>query len=220
MMASSFEAISTSNVIYFNAHNFTFESTSFYFNFFITLFDWLKQLRSLSIDAPFRAIPTILPRRCEHRPNVHRQIIAPSKSIHKLPITSSTNPTPRYIQQLRSKPAKNSFKSLLIVTSLLTKNKQMSLSQQVPEGLKSHDVERGNGSFRPPIPYVPERLDELDPDQKVPTIKIELSNGVESRQPVWDGHGNPENFLCHVQGTREAMEDMGLFKSTRRQRRR
>jgi hypothetical protein len=40
----------------------------------------------------------------------------------------------------------------------------MSLSQQIPEGLKSHDVERGNGSFRPPIPYVPERLDNLDPD--------------------------------------------------------
>jgi hypothetical protein len=88
----------------------------------------------------------------------------------------------------------------------------MSLSQQVPEGLKSHDVERGNGSFRPPIPYIPERLNELDPDRKVPTIKIELSNGVESRQPVWDGHGNPENFLCHMQGMREVMEDMVLFE--------
>jgi hypothetical protein len=29
---------------------------------------------------------------------------------------------------------------------------------------------------------------------------------------VWDGHGNPENFLCHTQGMREAMEDMGLFE--------
>ena len=38
---------------------------------------------------------------------------------------------------------------------------------------------------------------------------IELSNGVESRQPVWDGHGNDEDFLCHMLGTREAMEDMG-----------
>ena len=88
----------------------------------------------------------------------------------------------------------------------------MSLSKQIPEGLKSHDVERGNGAFRPPIPYVPERLDDLDPDRKVPTIKIELSNGVESRQPVWDGHGNDEDFLCHMLGTREAMEDMGLFE--------
>jgi hypothetical protein len=87
----------------------------------------------------------------------------------------------------------------------------MSLSNQIPEGLKSHNVEHGNGSFRPPIPYVPERLDYLDPDRKVPTIKIELSNGVESRQPVWDGHGSPENFLCHMQGMREALEDMGLF---------
>jgi hypothetical protein len=88
----------------------------------------------------------------------------------------------------------------------------MSLSQQVPEGLKSHDVERGNGSFRPLIPYVPERLDELDLDRKVPTINIELSNGVESCQPVWDGHGNPEKFLCHMQGMRETIEDMGLFE--------
>jgi hypothetical protein len=51
----------------------------------------------------------------------------------------------------------------------------------------------------------------LDPDQKVPTIKIELLNGVESHQPMWDGHGSPENFLCHMQGMREALEDMGLF---------
>jgi hypothetical protein len=44
----------------------------------------------------------------------------------------------------------------------------MSLFKQIPEGLKSHDVEQGNGTFRPPIPYVPERLDNLDPDRKVP----------------------------------------------------
>ena len=79
----------------------------------------------------------------------------------------------------------------------------MSLLQQIPEVLKSHDVERGNGSFRPPIPYDPERLDDLDPDQKVPTIKVELSNGVESRQPVWDGHGSAENFLCHIRGMQD-----------------
>jgi hypothetical protein len=51
----------------------------------------------------------------------------------------------------------------------------------------------------------------LDLDQKVPTIKIELSNGVESRQPVWDGNGNDEDFLCHMLGTQEALIDMGLF---------
>jgi hypothetical protein len=49
-LATLFVAISTSFVIYFKAHNLQFESTSFYFNFYITLFDWLKQLRSLSID--------------------------------------------------------------------------------------------------------------------------------------------------------------------------
>jgi hypothetical protein len=24
---------------------------------------------------------------------------------------------------------------------------------------------------------------------------------VESRQPVWDGHGSDEDFLCHMLGT-------------------
>jgi hypothetical protein len=164
MLASSFQAISTSNVIYFNAHNFTFESTSFYFNFYITLFDWLKQLRSLSIDTPFRAIPTKQPASSspprapsERAPS----IIAPSKSIHRLCILSSLNSMPRYIRQLKSKPPKSQFKALLIVTSILQKAKRMSLSNQIPEGLKSHDVERSNGSFRPPIPYVLERLDDL-----------------------------------------------------------
>ena len=66
----------------------------------------------------------------------------------------------------------------------------MSLSKQIPEGLKSHDMEKGNGSFWPPFPYVPEMFDDLDPDRKVPTIKIELSNGVESRQAILDNHGN------------------------------
>jgi hypothetical protein len=94
MLASSFEAISTSNLIYFKAHNFTFKSTSFYFNFYITLFDWLKQLRSLSIDTPFRAIPTkqVASSSPLHAPSEQApSIIAPSKSIHRLPILSSLN---------------------------------------------------------------------------------------------------------------------------------
>ena len=87
----------------------------------------------------------------------------------------------------------------------------MSLSKQVPEGLKNSEVERGNGSFRAPIPYVPERIEDLDPDRKIPTIKVDLTNGVEARQPVWDGRGNREDFLCHMLGMKTAMEGMGLF---------
>jgi hypothetical protein len=30
---------------------------------------------------------------------------------------------------------------------------------------------------------------------------------------MWDGHGSPENFLCHMQEMREALEDMGLFRN-------
>jgi seryl-tRNA synthetase len=50
------------------------------------------------------------------------------------------------------------------------------------------------------------------PRGSIPTIKIELSNGVESSQPVWDGHGSDEDFLCHMLGMREALVDMGLFE--------
>ena len=56
--------------------------------------------------------------------------IAPSKSIHRLPISSSTNSIPRYLRRLQSKPPKSSFKSLLIVTSLLQKSKQHLTNQK------------------------------------------------------------------------------------------
>jgi hypothetical protein len=60
----------------------------------------------------------------------------------------------------------------LIVTSLLEKANKMSLIQQIPEGLKSSKVEHGNGHFQPPIPYIPESIKAVDPDRKVPTIKV------------------------------------------------
>ena len=87
----------------------------------------------------------------------------------------------------------------------------MSLIQQIPEGLKPQEVERGNGRVNPPIPYVPEKIDKIDPDRKVPTIKIELSNGVESRVDLWEGIGTSEQFLCHMMSVREGIEGMGLF---------
>ena len=37
---------------------------------------------------------------------------------------------------------------------------------QIPEGLKPPEVERSNGRVKPPIPYVPEMIDEIDPDRK------------------------------------------------------
>jgi hypothetical protein len=217
MLASSFEAIST--LIRSNLKLTIFQSNQLRFILFSTLHCSTGSSSSghYQLILPFgqyqRSNPHLHRRRNRRQDCIlQRGKIVALKSIRTLPIQSSTNSTPRYIRRQKSKPPKSSFKALLIVTSLLRKAKQMSLSKQVPEDLKSHDVERGNGNFRPPIPYVPEKLDELDPDRKVPTIKIELSNGVESRQPVWDGHGNSENFLCHMQGMREAMEDMGLFE--------
>jgi len=59
--------------------------------------------------------------------------------------------------------------------------------QAAPDGLKAQEVERGNGRFNPPNPYIPEKPDELDPDRKVPSVKVTLSTGVESRADMWDG---------------------------------
>jgi hypothetical protein len=88
----------------------------------------------------------------------------------------------------------------------------MSLIQSVPEGLKREEVERGNGSLLPSISFIPQK-NEADDEHTVPTIKIELSNGVESRVAVWDGIGTPEQFLNHMIAMRDALDGMGLFTS-------
>ena len=80
-----------------------------------------------------------------------------------------------------------------------------------PDGLKPQEVERGNGRFNPPIPYIPEKHDELDPDRKPNTVKVTLSTGVESRAETWDGTGTKEQFLCHMMTMRETLGGMGLF---------
>jgi hypothetical protein len=143
---------------------------------------------------------------------IHPAKIVPPKSIHLLSVSAGNNSTPRYIKQQQIKHPKSSFKSLLIVTSILPKHRKMSLVQQVPEGLKPQEVERGNGKLVAPIPFIPEKLEKLDPDRKVPTIKIELENGVESRMAVWEGIGTKEQFLCHMVLMREALVGIGLFK--------
>ena len=89
-----------------------------------------KQLRSLSIDTPFRAIPTksnfsVLATAATVK-------IAPSNNIHQLPISSSRLCIPHYIRRKANTLPKSSFKSLLIVTSLIQKSNKMSLLQQVP----------------------------------------------------------------------------------------
>ena len=88
----------------------------------------------------------------------------------------------------------------------------MSLIQSIPEGLKPQEVEPGSGRSHPPVPYIPEKIKEIDPDRKTPTIKIKLANGVESRVAVWEGIGTKEQFLSHMIAMREALEGMGLLK--------
>ena len=144
--------------------------------------------------------------------------IVSSKSIHVLPIPS-TKTTPRYILRQQTKHPKSSFKSLLIVKSSLLQHQRMSLIQSVPEGLKREEVERGNGSLLPPISFIPQKH-EAEDEHTTPTIKIELSNGVESRVAVWDGIGTPEQFLSHMIAMRDALDGMGLFASYEEARKR
>ena len=80
-----------------------------------------------------------------------------------------------------------------------------------PDGLKPHEIERGNGRFNPPIPYILEKHNEHDPDRKPNTVKVTLSTGVESRAETWDGTGTKEQFLCHMMTMRETLGGMGLF---------
>ena len=85
----------------------------------------------------------------------------------------------------------------------------MSLIQQIPEGLKPQEVKRGSGCIDPPIPYVPEKLDEIATYHKVPTIKVELWNGVESRVAFWEGISSSEQFLSHMMAVREGLDRHG-----------
>jgi hypothetical protein len=96
----------------------------------------------------------------------------------------------------------------------------MSLLQAVPDGLKREEVERGNGSLLPPISFIPQKNEAEAEEHMSPTIKIELSNGVESRVAVWDGIGTPEQFLNHMIAMRDALEGMGLFEKYEEARKR
>jgi hypothetical protein len=118
---------------------------------------------------------------------------------------------PFYRRRAIKRTPKSTFKALLIVASLQEKVDRMSFLQQVPESLKPQECERGSG-LNPPIPYIPEKYEDVDPDRKVPTIKYELENGVETRTNVWDGVGSKEQFLCHTVAIWEALQGIGLLK--------
>jgi tetraacyldisaccharide-1-P 4'-kinase len=81
----------------------------------------------------------------------------------------------------------------------------------VLEGPKRQDVERGNGSLQPPVPFVPDKSKDAE-ERTVQTLKIEPANGVESRVAVWEGLGTPERFMQHMIAMRDALKGMGLFK--------
>jgi hypothetical protein len=54
--------------------------------------------------------------------------------------------------------------------------------------------------------------EDSDPNRKVPTIRYELANGVETLTNVWDGVGSKERFLYHTVAIREALQGIGLLK--------
>lgn len=115
-----------------------------------------------------------------------------------------------YHRAIHQNPQSN-FKALLIVASLQRTVKKMSFLQQVAESLKLQECEHGSG-LNPPIPYIPEKYKDSDPNCKVPTIKYGLANGVEMHTNVWDGVGSKEHFLCHTIAIWEALEGIGLLK--------
>lgn len=88
------------------------------------------------------------------------------------------------------------------------------LLQMLPEGLKPHEVKYGNSCFHPPIPYIPKKPEEVDPDHKVSTIKIKLTTGVVSGISVYLGRNWDRGtiLLSHnCYPTRRRKAYMGLF---------
>ena len=80
-----------------------------------------------------------------------------------------------YCQAIQQNPQSN-FKALLIVASLQRTVKKMSFLQQVPKSLTPQECEYGSG-LNPPIPYIPEKYKDSDPDRKVLTTSMSLQMG-------------------------------------------
>ena len=89
----------------------------------------------------------------------------------------------------------------------------MTDAKAVPKGLKDQEVERGNRTKRPPIPYISESDEAQDTVNRAKdqSMKIKFTDKSELNVPIWDS-GTGEAFLNHVNLAINACTRKGLFR--------
>ncbi len=89
----------------------------------------------------------------------------------------------------------------------------MTDAKAVPKGLKDQEVERGNRTKRPPIPYISESDETQDTVNRAKdqSMKIKFADKSELNVPIWDS-GTGEAFLNHVNLAINACTRKGLFR--------
>jgi hypothetical protein len=86
----------------------------------------------------------------------------------------------------------------------------MSTSLKSPDGLKGAECKKGQLSHRPPILYDPV-VDIITPKDEPQVFKIKLPDASHLKMPIYS-HGNNEEYLAHIVGVLQVIEQKGLPK--------
>ncbi len=84
----------------------------------------------------------------------------------------------------------------------------MSMSNNVPEGLKDSECKKGNLGVHPPILYVPP-MDLLQAKENSDAIRLKLPDGTVISMTIL-AKGNPEEYLQHVIAVLRLINQKGL----------
>ncbi len=109
-------------------------------------------------------------------------------------------------------PPKSSFKKLLLGTALW-QHAKMSTSLKSLDKLKDAECEKGQLSYRPPIPHVPV-VDVVTLKEEPQIFKIKLPNVSHLSMPIYS-HGNNKEYLVHIVAVLQVIEQKGLPKKSR-----
>jgi hypothetical protein len=89
----------------------------------------------------------------------------------------------------------------------------MSTSLKSPDGLKDAECEKGQLSYRPPIPYVP-MVDIVMPKEEPQIFKIKLPDVSHLSMPIYFC-GSNKKYLAHIVAVFQVIEQKGLPKKCR-----
>jgi hypothetical protein len=106
-------------------------------------------------------------------------------------------------------PPKSSFKKLLLGTRLW-QHANMNTSLKSPDRLKDAEIEKGQLSHRPPIPYKPV-IDIVTAKEEPQIFKIKLPDASHLSIPIYS-LGNNEEYLTQIVAVLRVIEQKGLPK--------